>query len=485
MRLLPLLAALMASTHVQAETLRDALQRAYAGNPSLTGARAGQRAVDEGVAQAKAQGRPNIIGQGGLTQTFTGVGTFGNGGRVLSAGVELGVPLFQGGRVRNSIGAAEARVLSGRADLRSTEAAVFTEVVAAYMDVIRDEGIVDLNGGQVRVLETNLQASRDRFEVGDITRTDVAQSEARLALARSSLDSAQAQLTASRENYRRVVGILPDALEPPSPLPSLPGTPGQAVDAAVANNPQLIAARKNQEATRYDVGVARGERLPTVSAVTGADYIDYLGTLDDLVGIPGGTGGGGAGGFSFQDSQTTSRVGLTARIPIYQGGGPASRVRAAQALQSQAIEQTIFVERDVVAQANSAFARWTAARAVIESSRVAVDANRLALEGTRAENSVGSRNVLDVLNAEQELLNAQVQLISAQRDEYVAGFALLAAMGHAEARDLGLDGGALYDPALNYDRVRNRLWDWSDDPRPTPRATRTVPEAGDVTARPN
>jgi outer membrane protein len=489
MRHLPLFAAalmLTTGTTASADTLREALEQAYATNPSLTGARSGQRAVDEGVAEAKSQGRPTIIGQGSLSQTFTGVGTFGNGGRVLSGGVELGVPIFQGGRVRNAIGAAEARVMAGRADLRSTEAAVFAEVVAAYMDVIRDESIVRLNGGQVRVLDTNLQASRDRFEVGDVTRTDVAQSEARLALARSSLDSAQAQLTASRENYRRVVGELPEALEPPPTLPSLPGTAGQAVDIAIASNPQLVAAREAQEAARRDVGVARGERLPTLAAVTGADYVDYLGTLDDLVGVPGGGGGGGGAPiFSLEDSQTTSRVGLTARVPIYQGGGPGARIRAAQARQSQAIENSIFVERDVVAQANSAFARWTAARAVIGSSRIAVDANRLALEGTRAENSVGTRNVLDVLNAEQELLNSQVQLVSAERDEYVAGFTLLAAMGRAEARDLGLDGGALYDPALNYERVRNRISDWSDDPAPVARATHTAPQNTGVTSRPN
>jgi outer membrane protein len=160
-------------------------------------------------------------------------------------------------------------------------------------------------------------------------------------------------------------------------------------------------------------------------------------------------------------------------LPLFQGGRPAARVRQAQARESQSFERLIGTERNIIAQTRSAFASWRAANAVAESSLVAVSASRLSLEGVRAENSVGTRTILDILNAEQELLNAQVQLVTARRDAYVAGFTLLAAMGRAEAEDLGIDGGALYDPAANYERVRSIIWDWSDDPRAEPVATRT------------
>ncbi len=478
MRLIPFLlaGAAILSGSAQAATLSDALAKVYQTNPSLTGARASLRAIDEGVPLAKALARPGVSATVGINQNYRDIPTsFVDAGRSLTANASVTYPIFQGGRVDNTIGAAESRVEAGRANLRATEATTFTDAVAAYLNVIRDEGIVRLNAGSVQVLEANLQASRDRFEVGDVTRTDVAQSEARLALARSQLDSAQAQLTVSREDYHRIIGEAPEALEPPPPLPPLPGTPAQAVDIAAANNPDVQAARAQQEAARFDVGTARAERLPTVSVTSGANYTNYLGTLDNVVGI----------GARVANVQTTSRVGVTAQMPLYQGGAPAARIRQAQARESQAIEQTILIERSVVAQARSAYANWQAARAVIQSSEVAVDANRLALEGTRAENSVGTRNVLDVLNAEQELLNSQVQLISARRNEYVAGFVLLAAMGRAEAENLGLDGGALYDPVANYERVRNRASDWRTDPAPTPQATRTIGPPEGVTPAQN
>lgn len=434
-----------------AVTLRDALAQAYQGNPTLTGARAGLRALDEGVPQAKALGRPTLSATTGLVQNFNTVNTLA-GARSLTAQLNVGLPIYQGGRVGSAVRAADSRVESGRSSLRGTEAQVFTQVVAAYMNVVRDQRVVALNESNVRVLETNLRASRDRFEVGDLTRTDVAQSEARLAQARSQLISAQAQLTISRENYLQVVGSPAIALEPPPALPNLPTVADAAVDRALQDNPDLLAARANERASGYDTRVARADQLPRLNATGGVAYNNYLGTLDNAVGIPGAL---------VRQEQTTQNVGLTATLPLYQAGAVASRIRQARARESQALEQTIAVERNIVAQARSAFASYQSANAVIVSQRTAVSANTLALEGTRAENSVGTRTVLDVLDAEQELLNSQVSLVAAERDAYVAGFALLAAMGHAEARDLGLDGGALYDPLLNYNRVRGRIGDFA------------------------
>lgn len=455
--------ALLASP-ANAETLREALARAYATNPQLTQARANQRATDETVPIARSQGLPQITTQGQVIENVLTPASrgFTQAPRTGSAQLNLSQSLYAGGAVRNGVHAADARVDAGRANLRSTEANVFTLVVAAYNDVIRDEAIVRLNQQNVRVLEVNLQASQDRFQVGDLTRTDVAQSEARLASAQAQLRNAEASLIRSRENYVATTGAPAGTLDAPPALPNLPADPNGAVGVAVSNNPALIAARRSSDAAGFDVRVARSNRLPQVSAVVGGGYTSFLGSAQSVNGIV------------LQQDGGQAQAGFQFSLPLFQSGRPSAQIRRAQALEGAAIEQVTQVERSVVSDARSAFAAWQSALRVIESSEVQVQANRLSLEGVRAENSVGTRTILDILNAEQELLNSQVQLVSARRDAYVAGFALLAAMGRAEARDLGLDGGALYDPVANYERVRNRIWDWSDDPAPVPVAPSTV-----------
>jgi len=454
--------ALLAGT-ASADTLREALVSTYATNPTITAQRQSLRSTDANVAIARAAGRPSVGGTLGINRDLTQAGVFRRGGKgpFLSGGVDLNYPIFSGGSVRNSVEAAKVRVEAGRATLRAVEGDVFTEAVAAYMDVIRDRAIVELNNNQVRVLNTNLEATRDRFQIGDITRTDVAQSEARLSLGRANLATVQGRLSASEENYRRIVGRRPDALQPPPPLPPLPVSADQAVQIALTNNPDLLAITRQADAARFDVRTARASRLPTVSGVASGDYSNTLGNNNNLA--PG-----------IASSGTATTVGLSGRLPLYQGGLPAARIRQAQALEGQTLEQRIATERAVVSSTRSAFAIYQAAQNAIASNQVAVTANELALEGARAENSVGTRTILDVLNAEQELLNAQVQLVTARRDAYVAGFQLLNAMGQAEADDLGLGGGPLYDPLGNYRSVAGNWNDWAGDPRHEPVATRTV-----------
>jgi outer membrane protein len=460
-----LIAAMMAGT-AWADTLREALVSTYRSNPTLTGQRETLRATDANVAIARAAGRPQVSASVGINRDLTQSGSLRRLGKgpYLSSGVDLSYPLFNGGGVRNNIAAAQTRVEAGRATLRAVEGDVFTEAVAAYMDVIRDRAIVELNANNVRVLTTNLEATRDRFEIGDLTRTDVAQSEARLQLGRSNLATAQGRLAASEQNYRRVIGHAPGELAPPPPLPPLPATGDEAVRIALVNNPDLIAVNRQAIASGYDVRVARAGRLPTVSAVASGDYVNTLG----------GSVGTDFSGAENPRSGTATSIGVNTRIPLYQGGLPSARIRQAQAFEGQVLEQVIGTERAVVAQTQSAFATYQAAQSAIQSNTTAVQANELALEGARAERSVGTRTVLDVLNAEQELLNSQVALVSAKRDAYVAGFQLLNAMGQAEADDLGLDGGPLYDPRGNYRRVAGNWNDWANDPRHTPVATRTV-----------
>lgn len=459
--------ALVLSSQAQAETLQGALAKAYENNPTLTGARAGQRANDENVPIQKASGLPSIGAQADFQENVLIPGnSFFTPNRSFSAGGQLSVPLYQGGAVRNAVKAAKFRVEAGQADLRATEASIFTQVVGAYMDVIRDQAIVQLNQNNVSVLRTNLQATSDRFEIGDLTRTDVAQSQARLALAEGDLRTAEANLIGSRESYVRLVGEAPVDLQPPPPLPNLPGTNEEAVAIALTSNPDIEAANQRLSASRADVGSAMATRAPKVSAVLNGGYNNNLNS------IPAGN--------TTSDNVTSSAVaGVSMTLPIFQGGRASARVRQAQAQTSQAIENYVEVERGVIAQTRGAYAAWQANERIITATEQAVSANALSLEGVRAENSVGTRSILDILNAEQEYLNTQVQLVSARRNSYVAAFSVLAAMGKAEARDLGIEGGPLYDPEVNYKRVRGQIWDWADDPKPQQQATdtRTVPAA--------
>ncbi|MES2989746.1 MAG: TolC family outer membrane protein [Pseudomonadota bacterium] len=453
-------------------TLRDALIATYNTNPDLQGERANLRANDENVPLARSQGLPGVNSTSSLSNSLYDSGSNGaSPSRRGSVGLDLSVPVYSGGSVRNSVRAAETRVEAGRANLRGAEADLFTQAVTVYVDVLRDESIVRLNQLNVRALSVNLQATRDRFEVGDLTRTDVAQSEARLALARSQLSSAEARLIGSRENYIRVVGTPPGVLAQPPALPNLPDDVVVAEDTALANNPNLEAAQKNRDATRFDIDVAKASRLPQVSVGVGGDYYNYLGSVGSQA---------RAAGLSSDGFSTTLGANLT--LPLFQGGRPAALIRQAQARRAASLEGVTFAERGVIAQARSAFATYQSSLRVIESSRIAVEANRLSLEGVRAENSVGTRTILDILNAEQELLNSQVQYVTAERDAYVAGFTMLAVMGRAEAEDLGLEGGPLYDPVANYNRVRGKTWDWGDDKDPEAVGTST---RGTPTQNPN
>src|SRR5262245_679155 len=274
-----LVAGLLAGT-ASADTLREALVSAYQTNPTLNGQRENLKASDAGVAIARSAGRPQISGTVGLNRDLSRSGildTGGSRGPTLSTTVDLSVPLFNGGSIRNSVQAAKTRVEAGRATLRGVEGDVFTQAVSAYMDVIRDRAIVELNQNNVKVLQTNLEATRDRFEIGDVTRTDVAQSEARLQLGRSQLATAQGNLTTSEANYRAVIGSLPGQLAPPPPLPPLPTTTDEAVRIALGNNPDLLAIVGSAKAAGYDVRVAQASRLPTLSGVLSGTYINSLG----------------------------------------------------------------------------------------------------------------------------------------------------------------------------------------------------------------
>ncbi|MHA7820643.1 MAG: TolC family outer membrane protein [Erythrobacter sp.] len=448
----------------QADTLREALAAVYNDNPTLEAARANQRATDEDVPIARAPGLPSINATATHIEFLRQSGnSFTAPERNLGINAQLTVPIYSGGSVRNSINAAQERVAAGQADLRGTESSIFSQTVAAYMDVLRTEALAQLALNQVEVLDVTFQSTSDRFEIGDLTRTDVAQAQSRLAVAQGDLRTAYANLVTARETYIELVGRAPIDLEAPPPLPGLPETVGEAVVTALENNPDLIAAKERAEAAGYDTEVAGSGRLPTIGLFANGDYSNFFGTL------------GGPVSSDFAQSETTANAGVQVTVPIFQGGLPAARQRQAGARESAALEQVVVAERDIIQQTRAAYASWQASNAVIESSITAVEAAELSLEGVRAGNSIGNRTIIEVLNAEQELLSARANLVTARRNAYVAGFSLLAAMGRAEARDLNLDtGGPLYDPEVNYERVRGKFWDWDRDPEPAAKSSRTI-----------
>jgi outer membrane protein len=458
------ISALVMAAPAAGETLAGALAKAYRTNPTLNAARANLMATDENAPIQQAPGLPSLnLGSTFNENVLIPPGQFIVVPRTLNTQLALNIPFYNGGQIKNAVRAANGRIAAAEEQLRGTESGVFSQVVAAYNDVLRDMAIVEFNRANVKNLEVNLKSSQDRFEVGDITRTDVAQSEARLSQARGDLTTAEANLIASKERYIQQIGEPPEDLALPPPLPGLPASVDEAVEYAIKDNPDIAAALKNLEASGYDVKSARGGRLPTLAGFGRVNRNDNFGGVI----VP--------PGFPKQPAQQTSGViGVQANLPLYQGGLPAAQIRQAQARQSAALETQIGTERQVIQQVRAAYVAWKASLDVIKSAETAIAANSLSLDGVRAENGVGTRTIIEVLNAEQELINARVQLATSRRNAYVAAFTLLAAMGNAEARDLNLDGVTLYDPKVNARDARRSWFDWSGRQAPPAQSTRTV-----------
>ena len=470
------LALALLAQPVLAESLEGALVKAYRNNPTLTGARATQRAVDEQVAVELSAGRPQVSADTALQNRVIRNQPLLTPSRVVTVNGQVSVPVYTGGTVRNSVKAARARAQSGQDNLRGTEASVYSEVVAAYMDVIRDTAIVSFNKQNVSALRANLRASTLRFKVGDLTRTDVAQSESRLALAESQMQDSEARLIGSKERYVELVGEAPVALEKPEPLAGLPGNVEDAVNTALETNPDILSARKVRAAANFDVRSARGRVAPRVSGVFAVSRVDNLNTLSPIAIVSG-----------YQNRTTDAFAGVNVVVPIYQGGLPGALSRQATDREAAAIERATEIERSVIAQTRSAYASWRASLASIESNRKAVDSAVLSLESVKTENRAGTRTILDILNAEQEALVARTQLASAERNAFVAAFSLLASMGRAEARDLRLPVDTYYDPGAHYRTVGSRLFDYAFGDLPDPIATRTsttLPQTADTEPSP-
>lgn len=423
------------------QTLSDALMAAYLNNPTLLAARAGLRATDEEVPQALANWRPEVTvtGDYGISMITNTRNTGSDVDQVRHpSGVDLTIsqPLFRGGRTLAATSEAENNVRAERARLMGTEQTVLLEAVTSFVNVFRDMAVLKLNINNESVLKRQLEATRDRFQVGEITRTDVHQAEARLARAVADKIQSEGDLEISRANYENVVGeAAPEQLQSPALPEGLPDSRENALKMAATKNPDVIGAEFDKRAAVDGADGVLGELLPELS-------LD--GRLSQAYQTAGESG-----------RITTKSVTLNLTVPLYQQGAVYSRLREAR---QTAAEATLTIDqerRDSIESAAQAWESLLTARARVKAFGTQIEANVVALEGVQREAAVGSRTVLDVLDAEQELLDSRVSHVRAQRDELVASYQLLSAVGRLTARDLGL-GVTLYDPREHYNEVRGR-----------------------------
>ena len=441
-----LFALLAAGAAAQADDLNTALGQTYLANPTLDSARAQLRSTDEGVPQALSGWRPTVTAQANAGAAWTHNGTDAVPGQSIvdrnqqfyprTYSLTVTQPVFSGFGTVSGTHAAENRVKAGRAQLLDTEQQVLFQAIQAYMSVVTNQSILELRRNNEKVLQAQLQATNDRFQAGEVTKTDVAQAQSRLQGATADRIAAEGDLTASIAVYRQVVGQEPVQLSMPNVPPNLPLKQEEVVSLA-QGQPQVVAAQFVVDATKDDIDTQFSELLPSVSVQGTLSHTDEQQSDRD-----------------HADDGTILGV-LT--VPLYQAGAPDSRVRQAKQLYQQAIRQLDEARRSADQQAIAAWQALETAQAQIVSFQEQVRATDIALEGVRQEQSVGARTVLDVLDAEQESLNAKVNLVTAQTNLVIARYQVLQAIGRLNAKDLALNV-PLYDPAKHYNEVRNKWW---------------------------
>jgi outer membrane protein len=432
----------------RAETIGGALSKAYLNNPDINQQRAAVRVQDENIPKANSGYLPNVSAEGDAALSNTLASGLGAGypdpldvsSRPRGYGVTVTQNVWNGNRTDNTVRQAESGVFGAREQLRNTEQNVLLSAVTYYMDVMRDTAILELDRNNVEVLQEQLRQTQDRFNVGEVTRTDVAQAEASLAGARATALGAQSQLQASLANYRQAIGDDPTNLAPVSPIVrQLPKTLADAIGVSQTEHPAIVAMLHGVDAAALQVKIAEGALYPTVG-LTG-----QISKRFDVAGDPVGS-----------QALTESLMGQIT-IPIWDGGLSYATTRQAKETLGQTELQTD-LQRDKVRAA--VVAAWGAnqnSAGVLRAARAEVQAAEVALAGVREEAKVGQRTTLDVLNAQQALLNARVQLVTAQHDSVVNSYSLLSAVGRLSIQTLGL-ATAEYDPRVHFDQVKNKLW---------------------------
>lgn len=439
-----ILALAVASASVgcaRAETISGALARAYSTSPDINAQRANTRAIDENIGKTTAGYRPTVTGTSSIGRVYNE--TQGSGiDRVTvttprTAGLTVTETLYNGNRTTNSVRQADSQVMQAREQLRLTELNLLFNAATAYMNVLRDTAILNLRRNNVQVLQEQLRQTQDRFQVGEVTRTDVAQAESALAQGQADAFAAQSQLQISIATYRQLVGVEPRDLAPARPLDNLlPRSLEAAIALSQREHPQVTSALHAVDVAAYAIKIAEGALLPTLSAQGAATKsYDYQNT---------------AGLRNFNAAAT-----LNLNVPLYQGGAEYAQVRQAKEQMSQARLQADLARDQVRANVVSSWGVYQNARAVIQAQQAAVRAAEIALNGVREEAKVGQRTTLDVLNAQQALLNTRVNLVTAQRDRVVGSYAVLASSGVLSAEKLGLAVEA-YDPTIHYDQVKDK-----------------------------
>lgn len=428
-----------------AETIDSALARAYASNPELNAQRAQLRAIDENVPRALSGYRPRVTASGDLGVSNLDV-TRGNGLGSTSmqndsfwprgAALTIDQTLYNGNRTGNSVRRADASVLAGRASLRTSEQTTLTDAATAYMDVLRDTAFLNLRSANIDVLNEQLRQTQDRFNVGEVTRTDVAQVEARLAAGRSEWSLAEGNLKSSIARYRQVIGVEPKQLAPAKPLERLlPKGLDEAVRIAFGDHPAIIAAAHNVDVAQLEVKIVESELYPSVGLQGSAQRRwDYQGSNVDLV-----------------QAQVVGRV----NVPIYEGGETYARVRQAKETLGQRQLELDLARDRVRAAVVATWSQLESAKARIQAAESQIQAATIALNGVREEAKVGQRTTLDVLITDQDLLSARVNLVAAQRDRVVISYQVLAAMGRLSATTLALKVDQ-YNATTHYNQVRDK-----------------------------
>jgi outer membrane protein len=431
-----------------AETLESALARAYGGNPTLDAQRAATRAVDENVPIALSGYRPTVAAtaQSGASYATGEAGSSLGGGTQpfrrglfpTSVGLQVSQNLFNGFRTANQTRQAESQVFGARETLRTTEQTTLFNGAQAYMNVLRDTAILDLQRNNVEVLEEQLRQTRDRFTVGEVTRTDVAQAESRLAAARSQVALAEANLQTSIATFRQIIGVEPRQLAPGRPIDRLvPRSLAASVDIGIAEHPAVISALHAVDAAEMQVRVAEGALSPTLNLVGNVQQ-----------------------GWNSQvsgDQTLSASVAAQLSVPIYQGGAAYAQIRQAKETAGQRRIEAEATRDQVRAAVISSWGQLQSAKANVQAAQAQVTAAEVALTGVREEARVGQRTTLDVLNQQQELLNARVNLITAQRDRVVASYSVVQSIGRLTSKALGLNI-AQYSANQHFDQVKDLFW---------------------------
>ncbi len=418
------------------ETLKQALNLAYRHNPTILAERARQRATDEGVSQAISGWRPtvSVTGHVGRNKERVTPPTTHSDLDQTSVGISLSQPIFRGFRTINETRRAEAQVQAGQGQLRDTEQNTLLSAVKAYMDVLRDRQILRLRRSNINFLARELDISKSRFREGERTRTDVDQARTRLHQGRAELAEAKANLHASEATYASIIGHLPRKLSSPKSISALlPKHLQSAIVIATAENPLILAANHRKDAAMRDADVIRGELLPTVSLDASYQRDHHPNR--------------------FSDREDNGTISLRFSMPLYKSGETYSRIRQANATVEQRTQELANTRSQVKASVISAWQRRQAAKSRIRAAKRAVRSAKAAVKGIRIEANAGERSVSDILDAQGDVVNAEVELTNARRDFVVTGFSLLATLGQLTVDHLKLDVEA-HEPNRNLRAVR-------------------------------